>query len=376
MALKRRTIELHGQPVTYYRAGEGPTILLVHGITSRARTWREVMPGLAEHHEVIAPDLLGHWALGQAARRLLARRLRQRPARPALGAGDRPGDRGRPLTRGWGGHAVRLPVPGQARPPGAGRQRRPGQRGRPVSAGGDASLRRVRDPRPVQLADSLCGPDHRLGPRPAGHEGKRNVRGMVEGMESLGDAGKRRAFVHTARSVIDPRGQRVDARDGLYLSREVPTMLMWGEHDRMIPIRHDRMIPIRHGQRAHELMPRSRFEVLAGAGHFSHNHDPERFVAPPREFIAETEPADLDEEKVRKNAPTRSRTELAGTSGQPSSSPPPASACLHTTPESSWGCCSPACAPLRCRAPGPWPPSSRAAPGPSLRTCLRPPCCS
>ena len=37
----------------------------------------------------------------------------------------------------------------------------------------------------------------------------------------------------------------------------------------------------------------------AGAGHFSHNDDPERFVKILSEFIAETEPADLDEEKVR-----------------------------------------------------------------------------
>jgi len=125
-----------------------------------------------------------------------------------------------------------------------------------------------------------------------GMKANANVRGMAEGgMESLGDAGKRRAFVHTARSVIDPRGQRVDARDRLYLSQGVPTMLMWGEKDRVIPMK--------HGLQAHELMPHSRFEVLTGAGHFSHNHDPERFVALLSEFIAETEPADLSEEKVR-----------------------------------------------------------------------------
>ena len=58
--MHRETAQIHGQPVTYYRAGEGPPILLIHGITSSARTWREVMPALAEHHEVIAPDLLGH----------------------------------------------------------------------------------------------------------------------------------------------------------------------------------------------------------------------------------------------------------------------------------------------------------------------------
>lgn len=42
--LNRETVHLHNQLVAYYRAGQGPPILLVHGITSSARTWREVMP--------------------------------------------------------------------------------------------------------------------------------------------------------------------------------------------------------------------------------------------------------------------------------------------------------------------------------------------
>src|SRR3954467_8348587 len=55
-----RQIELHGHPVTYCRMGQGPAVLLVHGITSSSRTWRTVTPALAEHYDVIAPDLLGH----------------------------------------------------------------------------------------------------------------------------------------------------------------------------------------------------------------------------------------------------------------------------------------------------------------------------
>src|SRR5215218_8958244 len=53
-------VELHGHPVTYHLMGEGPAVLLVHGITSSSRTWHAVMPALAEHHTVVAPDLLGH----------------------------------------------------------------------------------------------------------------------------------------------------------------------------------------------------------------------------------------------------------------------------------------------------------------------------
>src|SRR3712207_4217023 len=114
-----------------------------------------------------------------------------------------------------------------------------------------------------------------------------NVRGLAEGVESLGDRQARRAFVHTARSVIDPRGQRVDARDRLYLSEDVPTLLMWGDRD---PI-----IPVRHGHGAHALMPHSRLELFPGAGHFPFNDDPERFVRVLSEFIATTDPADIDE---------------------------------------------------------------------------------
>ena len=90
--------------------------------------------------------------------------------------------------------------------------------------------------------------------------------------------------------MIDPRGQRVDARDRLYLADGVPTMLVWGTKDRIIPFS--------HGQRAHELMPGSRFESFPGAGHFPFNDDPERFVEVLGDFIATTEPAELDEARL------------------------------------------------------------------------------
>ena len=46
----------------------------------------------------------------------------------------------------------------------------------------------------------------------------------------------RRAFVHTARSVIDLGGQRVNATDKLYLAEAVPTLILWGAQDRWVPV--------------------------------------------------------------------------------------------------------------------------------------------
>jgi pimeloyl-ACP methyl ester carboxylesterase len=57
---EREEIVLHGHRVCFRRAGDGPVILLVHGITGSSRHWERVFPILAERHTVIAPDLLGH----------------------------------------------------------------------------------------------------------------------------------------------------------------------------------------------------------------------------------------------------------------------------------------------------------------------------
>src|SRR5438477_10949054 len=55
-----RHIDLHGHQVSYRMAGEGPAVVLVHGLAGSSATWRFVMPALAERFTVVAPDLLGH----------------------------------------------------------------------------------------------------------------------------------------------------------------------------------------------------------------------------------------------------------------------------------------------------------------------------
>jgi magnesium chelatase accessory protein len=40
--------------------GEGPPILLLHGTGASTHSWRDLLPLLARHHTVVAPDLPGH----------------------------------------------------------------------------------------------------------------------------------------------------------------------------------------------------------------------------------------------------------------------------------------------------------------------------
>jgi pimeloyl-ACP methyl ester carboxylesterase len=115
---------------------------------------------------------------------------------------------------------------------------------------------------------------------------------VARGIASLGDQEHREAFLRTVRQVISPFGQRINATDRLYLTEEVPALFVWGERD---PI-----IPLVHGQAAQTASPGSRLEVFEGRGHFPHLDEPERFVDILLDFIATTEPAEPDRERLRK----------------------------------------------------------------------------
>jgi pimeloyl-ACP methyl ester carboxylesterase len=119
-----------------------------------------------------------------------------------------------------------------------------------------------------------------------------DLAGMAEGIASLGGHEARAAFVATVQSVIDPGGQRVNAGDRLYLAAEIPTLLVWGDRDPMIPAA--------HGFATHEAIPHSRLELFAGAGHYPYEEDPERFVAVLSDFIATNEPSVYDEDEIRR----------------------------------------------------------------------------
>ncbi|GAB3160849.1 alpha/beta hydrolase [Amycolatopsis stemonae] len=52
-------LRVNGIEVGVTVTGEGPAVLLLHGFPHTRRLWDEVVPHLAAHHRVIAPDLRG-----------------------------------------------------------------------------------------------------------------------------------------------------------------------------------------------------------------------------------------------------------------------------------------------------------------------------
>jgi pimeloyl-ACP methyl ester carboxylesterase len=277
--------------VRYLQAGSGPVLALIHGITSTADTWVPAMAGLCRDHTVIAPDLLGHGASakprGDYSLGAYASGIRDLLA--ALGH-DRVTIVGHSLG---GGVAMQYAYQFPER----------SERLILVSSGGlgrevSILLRAAALPGaelvlpflvPGWLARAVGGvgwAGSRVGLRPS-----QDLAELVRGFLSLNDAEARAAFLHTLRAVIDPGGQRINGHDRLYLAENLPTLLVWG--------RRDPIIPVAHGSVAHAAMPGSRLEVFERSGHFPHLDDPVHFVELLREFVAGTEPAELDVETLR-----------------------------------------------------------------------------
>jgi pimeloyl-ACP methyl ester carboxylesterase len=277
--------------VSFRRAGWGPVIVLIHGVAGSSETWTPAIELLAERYTVVAPDLLGHgesakprgdYSLGAFASGI-------RDLLQAIGH-ERATIVGHSLG---GGIAMQLAYQFPERC----------ERLVLVSSGGlgrevNFLLRAATLPGsewviPVLASQRVLDAGGWIG-RVAGRAGLRagsDLEELWRSLASLHDAGARQAFVYTLRSIVDSGGQRVSARDRLYMAKEMPTLILWGESDRIIPAH--------HGEEAHEAMPGSRFETFPAAGHFPHRDDPVRFARTIDDFIRSTEPAHITEQRVR-----------------------------------------------------------------------------
>jgi len=290
-AVRSEEIDLHGHRVSYRIAGEGPVILLIHGIAGSSQQWLDSMSMLAEDHTVVAPDLLGHgrsakargvYSLGAYAAGLrdLLVALDCRKATVvghSLGGGialqfayQFPERSGRLVLVSSGG---------------LGREVHPLLRAATLP-GSELVLPLISNDTVRNAGTAVSQMIGRLGFR-AGPD----IAEFAPGYGSLADGGARQAFIHTLRAVIDHGGQRVNATDRLYLAEDMPSLIVWG--------RRDPIIPVAHAGIAHRGMPGSRLEVFDDSGHFPQLDDPMRFARTLSDFIDSTEPANVDADAMR-----------------------------------------------------------------------------
>jgi pimeloyl-ACP methyl ester carboxylesterase len=275
---------VHGYRRVYRIAGSGPPLLLIHGIGDSSATWRTVLPALARKHLVIAPDLLGHGrsAKPRADYSVAAYANGMRDLLGVLGI-DRVTLVGHSLG---GGVAMQFAYQFPERTErmvlvasgGAGRGVSPLLRAATVP-GASIALAGTQLPGARLAIGAVVGLLSRLD-RGLGLDA-RDLRRVVE---ALPDARARAAFIRTLRAVVDWRGQVVTMLDRCYLARGMPTMLIWGSRDSILPVG--------HAYQARAAMPGSRLEIFDGAGHFPFRTDPLRFVSLLEQFCATTTPAE------------------------------------------------------------------------------------
>jgi pimeloyl-ACP methyl ester carboxylesterase len=286
MTIPVRELTIHGHTVCYRMAGSGPTLVLLHGITQSSSTWEELIPPLAEHFTVIAPDFLGHgqsskppgeYSVGSYAssvRDLLTvlGHLRATVVGHSLGGGV-----AMQFSYQFPEMCERLVLVSSG---GLGRELHP-------------ILRLAALPGAEWVLPWLCSRRLRgvvdTGAKILGRAGLRtgtDLREIWRSYISLFDADARQAFISTVRTVIDVGGQRSSALDRLYLAAQIPILIIWGEKDPMIPVQHARD--------AHAAIHGSRLVVFPEAGHFPHLDAPLPFVSALNDFMRTSRPAQFD----------------------------------------------------------------------------------
>lgn len=288
-----RTVEIDGHAVRYVDEGQGAPVLLLHGLAGSHRWWAEVIGPLAEERRVLALDLPGFgrsdkpdasysipWLAGKVLRFLDALGV----ARAALVGNSLGGQIALAISLGQPERVERLVL---AAPAGVtpwppvllGIARLLDATGAISSGGGlPASLPRV----PEAMIALACRAVFPEPPRRSGlrsdrqkQEGRladRFTRGLVRAMASPDYPAAARATLRALRgSLGHPLGTACS-------SLTVPTLVVWGERDRILPVAGARLLR-KHIDGA-ELL------VYADSGHCPMIDAPERFARDVGRFLA------------------------------------------------------------------------------------------
>lgn len=288
--LRRETRVVHGHTRAFLTAGPpvgtAPVLWLVHGIGDSATTWEQVLPLLAGGFTVVAPDLLGHgesdkpradYSLGGFANGIRDLMVVLGVERATVVGHSLGGGIALQLAYQYPERVERLVLVASG---GLGAEVHPLLRAAALPGAWAAISVSVRTPirRPVLLASRVLARAGLCDPADVDEIGR------VWG--GLRDGSTRTAFLRTLRSVVDVRGQSVTSRDRLYLTAAIPTLLVWGKRDPVLPVQHARA--------AADALPGARLKVLDRAGHVPHRSAPSDFVAALREFVAGSQPARHD----------------------------------------------------------------------------------
>lgn len=252
-----------------------PATLLVHGLGDEGDTWRHVLPALAQRRLVIAPDLPGYGRSdpprGPLSAAAIARALADLLASLGVARATLVGHSGGAMAAQRlalaAPHLVErlvlvagcLPIARQLPPPGPlWAFLLPG-----VGELAYASLRRSQDEAYATLRPYYAD----LDALPA--EDRDFLRARV--WARVWSDKQRAAFLSMLRWLAIDRYARADEYRARLAACRVPTTLVWGERDALVPLA--------EGEAMAALVPGAELHVIAGAGHNLHQERPDALLA-------------------------------------------------------------------------------------------------
>lgn len=278
MVVEERKTEANGLLIRYLTAGEGPPLLLLHALGESALDWRWVLSDLARTHRVYAPDLPG---FGDSAKLAAdySPAFFERFAAAFLDALEV--ERTAVIGNSLGGLiALRLALSESSRisalalidSAGLGREVSSALKWPALPGYGEAAITLSKTPLGATQRAWLRIP--LLFARP-----ERVPPEWIEEQYRLSQLpGFSQAVVAALRAQVDPGGQREVLLDRLP-SLEIPTLVVWGESDRIFPVSQarDAVAHLREGS----------LELVPDCGHLPHVERPKRFVAALDRFLGE-----------------------------------------------------------------------------------------
>lgn len=255
--------------------GEGPPLVALHGFGASTYTWRDVLGVLAQSHHVYAVDLKGS---GRAPKPRDGRYAMRDQAALVLELIAERNLTGLTLVGHSFGGGVALVTALELL------RFRPGALVSLVLFASPAYrqplpffIRALRLPIIGPLAQRILPTSFQVRTvlRLAYHDDSLIPDAAVAAYAApLDMPGGRHALRATAKQIVPAD---IDALTAQYPSIDVPTLLIWG--------RHDRIVPIEVGERLHRAIPGANLLVVENAGHLPHEETPERVRPALREFL-------------------------------------------------------------------------------------------
>jgi triacylglycerol lipase len=286
----QKTLTLFGARIRYHELGQrgrGPTLVLLHGLgSSAAGDWGQVMPQLARTHHVLAPDQLGFGNSDkpfipygiQTWVDFLGEFLREKKVGEFVLIGESLG--------GWIAAQYTLQaLRGEA----AGASfvlPRPSRLVLADSAGLRDSLDEAKVDRAASAPASAASRGAPMpGPGPSLAKQKALLASIFHAPAFSSEDAVRRGMAwslakgdsHTIAAVLDNPAVMNDSLDGRLGGITVPTLVVWGQYDELIPLS--------KGRRMAAEIPGARLVVVPDAGHAPMIETPAAFLAALGDFL-------------------------------------------------------------------------------------------